>query len=205
MKTEKSGLMGAGLLSAVAASLCCITPILALVTGASGVASTFSWMEPFRPVLIALTLAVLAFAWYRKLKPKPINAVDCVCEDEKKPPFLQSKKFLGIVTLFAVAMLAFPYYGHVFYPSKEVPQVSTSTNIVPKNFQQVSFKVRGMTCQSCGEHIEHSVNQLPGINHVNADFKEGTTAVQFDPAKTNKEQLVQAINSTGYKVQTEIK
>ncbi len=205
MKTEKSGLVGAGLLTAVAASLCCITPILALITGVSGVASTFSWMEPFRPVLIALTLAVLGFAWYRKLKPKTVSEIDCACEDEKKPSFLQSKRFLGIVTIFAVAMLAFPYYGHVFYPSKEVPQVNTSANIAPRNFEQVSFKVRGMTCQSCGEHIEHSVNQLPGINQVKADFKEGTAAVQFDPVKTNKEQLVQAINSTGYKVQTEIK
>ncbi|PZX67881.1 hypothetical protein LY54_00620, partial [Salegentibacter mishustinae] len=50
-KNESSGLLGAGLLTAAAASLCCITPILALISGSAGIASSFSWMEPFRPYL----------------------------------------------------------------------------------------------------------------------------------------------------------
>ena len=51
MKTDKK-LIGAGLLTAIAASLCCITPVLALVAGTSGLASTFSWLEPARPYFI---------------------------------------------------------------------------------------------------------------------------------------------------------
>lgn len=64
MKTDKK-LIGAGLLTAIAASLCCITPVLALVAGTSGLASTFSWLEPFRPYFIGLTILVLGFAWYQ--------------------------------------------------------------------------------------------------------------------------------------------
>ncbi|HEY1054273.1 MAG TPA: heavy metal transporter, partial [Emticicia sp.] len=45
----------AGILTAFATSLCCITPVLALLGGASGLASSFSWIEPFRPYLIGLT------------------------------------------------------------------------------------------------------------------------------------------------------
>ena len=69
MKTDNK-LIGAGLLTAIAASLCCITPVLALIAGTSGLASTFSWLEPFRPYFIGLTILVLAFAWYQKLKPQ---------------------------------------------------------------------------------------------------------------------------------------
>ena len=69
MKSENK-LIGAGLLTAITASLCCITPVLALIAGTSGIASTFSWIEPFRPYLIGLTILVLAFAWYQKLKPQ---------------------------------------------------------------------------------------------------------------------------------------
>lgn len=58
MKTDKK-LIGTGLLTAIAASLCCITPVLALVAGTSGLASTFSWLEPFRPYFIGLTVLVL--------------------------------------------------------------------------------------------------------------------------------------------------
>src|SRR5690625_7732599 len=70
MNKKNNRLVGAGVLSAVAASLCCITPVLALISGASGVASTFSWMEPARPYLIGITVLVLGFAWYQKLKPR---------------------------------------------------------------------------------------------------------------------------------------
>jgi len=84
----------AGLLTALAASLCCITPVLALISGASGLAAAFLWMEPYRPYLLGLTVAVLAFAWYQKLKPKKA-IIDCVCEVDKLP-FWQGKTFLGI-------------------------------------------------------------------------------------------------------------
>jgi hypothetical protein len=114
MKSENK-LIGAGLLTAITASLCCITPVLALIAGTSGIASTFSWIEPFRPYLIGLTILVLAFAWYQKLKPQ--KEIDCECETDEKPKFIQSKKFLGIVTVFAIVMLAFPYYSGVFYPN----------------------------------------------------------------------------------------
>lgn len=69
MKTDNK-LIGTGLLTAIAASLCCITPVLAIIAGTSGLASTFSWLEPFRPYFIGLTILVLAFAWYQKLKPQ---------------------------------------------------------------------------------------------------------------------------------------
>lgn len=57
-----------GILSAIAASLCCITPVLAVLAGSSGFASTFSWMEAFRPFLIGITVAAIGFARYQKLK-----------------------------------------------------------------------------------------------------------------------------------------
>ena len=67
MKSE-SKLISAGLLTAITASLCCITPVLALIAGTSGIASTFSWIEPFRPYLIGLTVLVLGFCLVSKAK-----------------------------------------------------------------------------------------------------------------------------------------
>mgnify|MGYP003457247015 FL=1 len=109
---SKSGKLAvASILSAVTASLCCITPVLALISGASGVASTFSWLEPFRPYLIGITVLVLGFAWTQKLKPRTTEEIQCTCEEEDKIPFVKTKKFLGIVTVFTFLMMAFPYYG----------------------------------------------------------------------------------------------
>lgn len=193
MKTDKK-LIGAGLLTTIAASLCCITPVLALVAGTSGLASTFSWLEPFRPYFIGLTILVLAFAWYQKLKPK--KQIDCNCETEEKPKFVQSKMFLGIVTAFAIVMLVFPYYAHIFYPKTEKQVI-----VVDKtNVQTVKFSINGMTCASCEEHVNHEVNKLTGIISSKASYENGNAIVEFDNSKTNSSEIEKAINTTGYVV-----
>ncbi|MCF8232915.1 MAG: mercuric transport protein MerTP [Bacteroidales bacterium] len=197
-KRERSGkLAGAGILTAITASLCCTTPVLALISGASGIASTFSWLEPARPYLIGFTVLVLGFAWYQKLKPRSKEEIECDCEEDEKPSFWQKRKFLGIVTVFAAVMLAFPYYADVFYPSndkKEVVIVNAS------DIQTITFDVEGMTCKACNAHVENDVNKLPGIIKINASYQEGTAKVEFDQSKVRSEKVEEAINSTSYKV-----
>tara|TARA_R110000744_G_scaffold197807_4_gene317009 strand:+ start:1247 stop:1870 length:624 start_codon:yes stop_codon:yes gene_type:complete len=195
-KNKTGGLLGAGLLTAAAASLCCITPILALISGSAGIASSFSWMEPFRPYLIGITILVLAFAWYQKLKPKTQEEIDCACDEDEKPSFFKSKAFLGIVTIFSVLMLAFPYYSEIFYPDnkKDIVVVSQS------DIQTIKFDVEGMTCAGCEESVKHAVNQLDGILDVIPSYENKNTEVKFDNTKTSKEDIEKAINSTGYKV-----
>ena len=198
VKNSKSGkFLGVGLVTAFAASVCCITPVLALFSGASGVASTFSWMEPFRPYLIGLTVVVLAFAWYQKLKPKTQDEIDCACDEDEKPSFWQSKKFLGIVTIFAAVMLAFPYYSSVFYPANNAQQIAI---VEANNVEEITYKVSGMTCESCNLHVEHALTSLPGIIAAKADYVNGTAAVKFDRTKVSQESIKEAINGTGYKV-----
>ena len=57
-----------GIIASLGASLCCITPVLAVLAGSAGLASTFSWLDPFRPYFIGLTVLVLAYVWWEKLK-----------------------------------------------------------------------------------------------------------------------------------------
>ncbi|APA66041.1 mercuric transport protein MerTP [Maribacter sp. 1_2014MBL_MicDiv] len=193
MISEKK-LVGTTIITAIAASLCCITPILALLAGTSGIASTFSWIEPFRPFLIALTLLILAIAWYQILKPKK-QKIDCECEDEKSK-FINSKKFLLLVTLFAGLMLAFPYYTQIFYPNinKEVVYVSET------NVSKVEYKIKGMTCTGCEVHIESEVNELNGIIEVNANHEKANTIVKYDKTKVTTKEIKDAIGKTGYKI-----
>ncbi len=192
-ETKTKGLLGIGVITAIASSLCCITPVLALVAGSSGAASSFSWIEPARPYLIGLTIIVLAFAWWQKLKPKKTD--DCDCSEEEKPKFLQTKLFLGIVTAFVVIMTLFPYYSHIFYSDN-----SESTTVVDRmDRQKVVIKVEGMTCDACQNHIDHTVNEVDGVLSSQSSYDNGSTMVFFDESKTSYDQIVAAINSTGYK------
>lgn len=205
---SSNGLVGTGIVTAIAASLCCITPVLALIAGASGAASTFSWIEPARPYLIGITIIVLGFAWYQKLKPRSKEEIDCACEDDdlsrtsgrEKPSFWQSKKFLAIVTVFAGLMLAFPLYADVFYPKQDRQVIVVDQ----QNVQTATFSVSGMTCTGCEEHVSHEVNKLDGIVGVKASYENENAIIQFDSSKTSVGEIEKAINSTGYKV-TDIK
>lgn len=185
----------AGLLTAVAASLCCITPVLAFLGGASGLASSFSWIEPYRPYLIGLTIAVFAFAWYQKLKSQ--KQVDCDCEADNKKSFWQSKSFLGIVTVVAALLIAFPYYAKIFYPK---PQVTKVIIVDKSNIATVQLNISGMDCEGCTAHINSELSKTSGVIEVNTSYEKGTSLVKFDNSKTSVDSLVSVINKTGYKV-----
>ncbi|WP_240628069.1 mercuric transport protein MerTP [Terrimonas sp.] len=195
MTTKKNKSWIAGLLTAVAASLCCITPVLAFLGGASGLASSFSWMDPYRPYLICLTIAIFAFAWYKKLKPQ--KQVDCDCEADNKKSFWQSKSFLAIVTIIAGLLIAFPYYAKIFYSK---PQ-ETKVIIVDKaNIATVQLNISGMDCEGCTAHINGELSKVNGVIEANTSYKNGNAIVKFDNSKTSADTIANSINSIGYKV-----
>lgn len=187
-------IIGVGLITAISSSLCCIAPILALVSGTFGFASTFSWLEPFRPYLIGLAIVILCFAWFQKLKPQ--KDLDCSCDTTKKPSFLQSKLALVLATIFAIAMTTFPFYSALFYSNstKEIIAIETA------NTQTVYFNIKGMTCNSCEIHIDQTVNQLEGVTNSLSSFKDGQSKVEFNNSKTTVTDIKKVINSTGYTV-----
>ena len=194
-------LLGAGLLTALAASLCCITPLLAVVGGLGASASAFSWLEPFRPYLMALTVGVLGFAWFQKLKPAPVTD-DCGCAVNAKPSFTQTKLFLSIVTVLAGVLPAFPYYGARLYPtSPAAVPVAVASGPTPV-WQTAAYRIGGMTCEACAQHVEHAVQQLPGVQAVTVSYTQGTAQVRFDAKKSPVTLIEKAINGTGYQLVT---
>lgn len=189
----------AGLISAFAASICCITPVIALFAGTSSIAATFSWIEPARPYFIGISVVALALAWYLKLKPQ---AADDCCAVDGKPKSIQSKTFLLMITIFAAVMIAFPYYSKIFFPKTEKQIVFVEKS----NIQSAEFKISGMTCEGCTEEVKHEVNKLQGILKSEASYQNANAIVQFDNSKISIAEITKAINSTGYKVtQTKLK
>jgi mercuric ion transport protein len=186
-------LMGTGIFAAIAASICCITPLLALIAGSGSLAASFAWLNPARPYFIGLTVVVLGFAWYQKLKP---SVDDCGCAVDEKHSFLQSKKFLLIITIASALMIAFPAYSKIFFPQNVKEQVA----IQPSKTQTVEFGIKGMTCAGCEEHVKAEVNKLPGIVQLSVSYEKRNAIVVFDPSKTTAKAIHEAINKTGYKV-----
>ncbi|MCP9236716.1 mercuric transport protein MerTP [Lewinella sp. JB7] len=184
----------AGLLTAAAASICCITPVLAVLAGTSGMAATFAWMDPYRLYLIGITVVMLGVAWYQALRPRTEQEIACACDDDPQPGFFRSRSFLGITTAVVALMLSFPYYAKAFYPRpvREVVYVQQS------NVAETEFTVEGMTCAGCEGHVESELNKLTGILTVKASYDRGNTVVTYDSTQVDAQQILEAINRTGY-------
>ncbi|MEQ8357894.1 MAG: mercuric transport protein MerTP [Cytophagales bacterium] len=194
---KNKALMSSGIAAAFVASLCCITPVAASLAGIGGIASTFSWMEPIRPYIIGLTLLILGFAWFQKLKPMSKEEIDCACDDE--PSIFQSKGFLGVVTLLAMVLMAFPYYSEAFFSEK-------STEIVyvqEANVQTITYDIVGMTCAGCEASVRNAAQDVEGVLEAKASYDTHTATISFDKSKVQPERIKQAINSTGFTVKEE--
>ncbi|AKF25287.1 hypothetical protein YH65_07715 [Sulfurovum lithotrophicum] len=139
----------------IAASLCCITPVLAVLAGSSTLASSFSWLTPYHNYLVWFTVLVLLYAWYDKLKPA--KEIDCDCD--AKVGFFSSKKFLAIVTVFSVIMLSFPQWGNKVFdaaPSAEScatgvcdSKISKKNETANKNEEKTANATPASTGSAC--------------------------------------------------------
>ncbi len=139
----------------IAASLCCITPVLAVLAGSSSLASSFAWLAPYHNYLVIFTVLILLYAWYDKLKLRKDIACDC---DSKG--FFSSKKFLFIVSVFTIVMLSFPQWGNKIFTSAPTAK-SCSTGVcnttLPSVPKQTASCSSGNSCSSA--HTEKNSNK----------------------------------------------
>ncbi len=64
---------------------------------------------------------------------------------------------------------------------------------------EANLKIEGMSCQHCVMRVKKAVDQLPGVSK--ADVNVGTARITYDESRVKKEELEQAVEKAGYKVQ----
>jgi len=189
------------IVTAILASLCCITPVLAVLAGLGGLASFFSFMEPLRPFFIGFTVIVLGLAFYNAYKPKKADDIDCECDtpDETgKKKFINSKAFLWIVAVVALVLITFPYYSGAFFASSTAAPMSSDSQPA-----KVALNIEGMTCTGCEQAVNHALKSQPGVFKAESNHKTGLAMVEYDSAKVDVNQLKQAVeNQAGYTVKS---
>jgi len=78
-------------------------------------------------------------------------------------------------------------------------QKATETKQAETIITEVNIPVQGMTCGSCEYHIETELIRKNGVVEIKADHEKAMAFVKFDSNKISLDQLVVAINETGYK------
>jgi Cu+-exporting ATPase len=66
--------------------------------------------------------------------------------------------------------------------------------------KQVTLPISGMTCASCVVHVEHGLKEVEGVQNATVNLANERATVQFDPTKTNIDQMVAAVRDVGYDV-----
>ncbi len=104
------GTLLASIIAGIAASTCCLGPLVLLTLGVSGSwIGSLSAMEPFRPYLMGLTLLLLGLAFRRLYLVPQRCAVDAPCAT---PANLRRQRgIFWVVTVAVLAIMAFPWYG----------------------------------------------------------------------------------------------
>jgi mercuric ion transport protein len=99
---QNTGTLIASALAAFGASICCLGPLLLLAVGVGGSSSLglFTALEPYRSAFIAVTLGLLALAYYKMFWRK------ADCESCSRG---QKLLFWGIAVL-SILMLAVPWF-----------------------------------------------------------------------------------------------
>ncbi len=65
--------------------------------------------------------------------------------------------------------------------------------------QSVKVKVDGMSCGGCAATIEAALAANQGVTKKSVDLVEGCCEVEYNPAQTNREEIVSTIEKAGYK------
>ena len=113
-KLAKTTLVGGGL-AALAASACCLGPLVLVSVGIGGAwVSTLTKLEPFRPLFIGVALLCMVLA-YRKIYRAPA-AADCTPGSVCALPRTNSRNrvLFWVVSLLVGIALAYPYLVTLF-------------------------------------------------------------------------------------------
>jgi len=62
----------------------------------------------------------------------------------------------------------------------------------------VTLEVQGMNCAACPITVKKALKNVPGVSHVNVNYKSGIAEVDYDPNKTSADELAKAVTTVGY-------
>ena len=64
--------------------------------------------------------------------------------------------------------------------------------------ETTTIPVEGMTCYSCTVYVESTLQDIDGVGEVKASVPNKSVTVSYDPKKISVQQLIEAVNKTGY-------
>lgn len=187
--------LGSSLLAALAASLCCILPIVAAATGLAtfGVAASF---ERFRPYFLALTAVLFvigAALAYRDARRGCAPGSACAA----KPLRGWNLAVLAVLGGLVVAFAFFPRYSQSI--AEAVLPGTTHKQITGGPISTI-FLIPDMDCPACAVTLRTAFEKLPGVSRASVDYNARRATITYDPARLHPEHLAEVVSQAGFHV-----
>lgn len=189
--------LGAAGLSAVAASVCCLGPLVLAALGISavGFSSLFATFEQIRPFFLGGAALLLGSGFYLSYLRKPACAPGSVCAVPNAKLQRMNRAMLWVATVMVVVVGLFPTYGGSFLRAT-TPPVATANN---GKVSTIGLRIDGMTCEVCAVSIEQALANIPGVHTAAVDFEQGQAQVTVDAtAPPSAQTLIHAVENVGY-------
>ena len=190
--------LGGSVLSAIAASLCCIGPLMAVIVGASGFAAAGLFAQ-WRSLFLTITALMLAAAWY--LTYRHPKADHCSAEGCPQNPVAKwNKVVLWLATAFVIAIAAFPIYSGAA-ARLLVPAGASDSGSSQVKLATLQVNIPSMDCGACAASIQAKLNKQDGVQAAQVDFATKSAVIRFDPGKLSPERVTALIDETGFKAE----
>jgi copper chaperone CopZ len=194
MKALQRATLGSSVLAAITASLCCIGPLVGLVLGASGFAAS-AVFEKWRPVFLVVTVALLGLAWYLTYR-NPKAACEEACATKLVSKW--NKVVLRFATAFVLIAAAFPSLSSAIL---RATQSNIPVAAADGNSAVLKVKIPSMDCAACALNIQSVLKRQAGVQLAQVSFDTKEAVVQYDATKISSENIIAAIDQTGFKAQ----
>lgn len=195
-KTLQRATLGGSLLSAITSSLCCVGPLVALALGVGGFAASARF-EKWRPVFLGVTFALLALAWFLTYrKPGTVCEEGSVCAT--RPTARWNKAILWVATGVILMAVAFPSLSLAIL---RATQSSAPVAVADGNSGVLKVTIPSMDCAACATSIQAKLRKQTGVVTAQVNFDTKEAVVSYDPAKLLPQDIIAAIDQTGFKAE----
>ncbi|GCE10603.1 heavy metal translocating P-type ATPase [Tengunoibacter tsumagoiensis] len=79
------------------------------------------------------------------------------------------------------------------------PSIDAYTQAQQEETARITLALEGMTCASCAMRIEKGLKKVPGVTDATVNLATEIGTVTYNPSETGIEQLVQKVETVGYK------
>lgn len=188
MTRSRTVSLGGALAAALAASSCCLGPLLLAAMGVGGAGATAS-IARYRPHLLVVTALFLGAGFYFAYR-KPRAVDDCGCA--KRQP-RTGRVGLWIATV-VVALVAGAPPLLAKWAELTKPHVGASN----ASLANATLEVRGVDCAACAVPIRDALTKVGGFHDLELDVPAQTVRVTYEPASGRLAAYVAAIDTLGY-------